>query len=586
MNSVFSEQILADKLSKLNSTQQCVESILPDWLRADFSELKNSKHTGTEFVSEFWKVLPAALKDVLENGDEHGKNAVSRLVDIWDQRRVFGSRARGLKELMLGSEPPPTLELNKKRSRGSVRIIRRDSRSVKIKLSMGGTAEKIISALHNVLSEHSKEESDLNKCKAAVRHAAKLEKDVESVCNHDGDPRRGSLANELQDEEASLKECVEKLKLIESNHAVLMFHLKEALQEQESNLENVRTQLQLAQAMVEEAANMRKRLKNEPIVMPNKPLSAADSPKPDSVGPPAKISEKTAAAIAAEVADKLTASTHSQQIMTSVLSTFAAEEAKNADLATSTNPSNSLPIATSDRRMISEKPLPISDTTATAFVPVQQIVVSTPHQPQAVLVRQSPVQSQASAAQTQYNMYPVSTQQYLQPSGGVMIGLPYTFSTPPTPPPPVPQVINLARSSSPLVQQQQPMALIQQPTAAAAPPLLTMNQPMLINQQPPQYALQQPAPRRYFAPEENQIAKSFLFPMRTFTVDIGIEDMLKRRHWDLSERCDQVNSSIVDEHIDLAKLIQGVCHNPPDAVLRNDIQFLEEEPRIVLKALH
>lgn len=52
------------------------------------------------------------------------------------------------------------------------------------KLSMGGTAEKIISALHNVLSEHSKEESDLNKCKAAVMHAAKLEKDVESVCKH------------------------------------------------------------------------------------------------------------------------------------------------------------------------------------------------------------------------------------------------------------------------------------------------------------------------------------------------------------------------------------------------------------------
>lgn len=28
MSSVFSEQILADKLSKLNSTQQCIESIL------------------------------------------------------------------------------------------------------------------------------------------------------------------------------------------------------------------------------------------------------------------------------------------------------------------------------------------------------------------------------------------------------------------------------------------------------------------------------------------------------------------------------------------------------------------------------
>lgn len=42
--------------------------------------LQNSKRKGTEFVSAFWKVLPAALKDVFENGDEHGKNAVSRLV--------------------------------------------------------------------------------------------------------------------------------------------------------------------------------------------------------------------------------------------------------------------------------------------------------------------------------------------------------------------------------------------------------------------------------------------------------------------------------------------------------------------------
>lgn len=32
MNSVFSEQILADKLSKLNSTQQCIESILSFFL--------------------------------------------------------------------------------------------------------------------------------------------------------------------------------------------------------------------------------------------------------------------------------------------------------------------------------------------------------------------------------------------------------------------------------------------------------------------------------------------------------------------------------------------------------------------------
>lgn len=42
--------------------------------------LQNSKRKGTEFVTEFWKVLPAALKDVVENGDDSGKNVVSRLV--------------------------------------------------------------------------------------------------------------------------------------------------------------------------------------------------------------------------------------------------------------------------------------------------------------------------------------------------------------------------------------------------------------------------------------------------------------------------------------------------------------------------
>ena len=42
--------------------------------------LQNSKRKGNEFVTEFWKVLPAALKDLNENGDDQGKKVVSRLV--------------------------------------------------------------------------------------------------------------------------------------------------------------------------------------------------------------------------------------------------------------------------------------------------------------------------------------------------------------------------------------------------------------------------------------------------------------------------------------------------------------------------
>lgn len=33
-----------------------------------------------EFVGEFWKVLPNALRDVVETGDDFGKNSVLRLV--------------------------------------------------------------------------------------------------------------------------------------------------------------------------------------------------------------------------------------------------------------------------------------------------------------------------------------------------------------------------------------------------------------------------------------------------------------------------------------------------------------------------
>lgn len=42
--------------------------------------LQNSRRKGNEFVNEFWKVLPAVLKQVYDNGDELGKKVVTRLV--------------------------------------------------------------------------------------------------------------------------------------------------------------------------------------------------------------------------------------------------------------------------------------------------------------------------------------------------------------------------------------------------------------------------------------------------------------------------------------------------------------------------
>lgn len=44
--------------------------------------LQNSRRKGLEFVNEFWKVLPDALNNVMENGDEFGRSAAVRLVRI------------------------------------------------------------------------------------------------------------------------------------------------------------------------------------------------------------------------------------------------------------------------------------------------------------------------------------------------------------------------------------------------------------------------------------------------------------------------------------------------------------------------
>jgi regulator of Ty1 transposition protein 103 len=83
----------------------------------------------------------------------------------------------------------------------------------------------------------------------------------------------------------------------------------------------VRRELQLAEATVDQAANLLRRLNNEPVI--------ESKPKPRANGhTESDTTKKTAAATAAEVADRLAASSHSQQIMSSVLSSFAAQEVK------------------------------------------------------------------------------------------------------------------------------------------------------------------------------------------------------------------------------------------------------------------
>ncbi|KAJ4848172.1 hypothetical protein Tsubulata_018645 [Turnera subulata] len=499
MNSVFSEQILADKLSKLNSTQQCIETlshwcifhrskaeqVVGTWEKQFRSSemvhkvpllylandiLQNSKRKGNEFVSEFWKVLPSALKDVVRQGDDRAKSVVSRLINIWEERKVFGSRAQSLQDLMFGEDAPPPLEFGRKRSR-SVKIVKRDSRSIRTKLSIGGAAEKIVSAFHLVVSEQLKEEAEMNNCKSASRRVRKMEKDVDLACSNGKDSDRKSLAKELEDEENLLKECIEKLKSVEASRVALVSQLKEALHEQ------------VAQARAEEASHMRKRLNGENATKASTTLV----PSVDQNARVGQTPQRTAAAIAAEVADKLAASSSSQMIMHSVLSTFAAEEAKSAGLAKGSTPSNplaSVPInSIADSSSNSDKSLPISD--PNVFVSTQPLAAPPNHSYQSVLLPQPTIQNQASTSQGQYHMLPnPSAQQFLQPSGGIMT--PYAYGNispmPPGAPPPLPYVVSpmvpLAQQPSQITQAQT-LPLSQQQAA------LTQQQPMPLTQQPP-----------------------------------------------------------------------------------------------------
>lgn len=236
--------------------------------------------------------------------------------------------------------------------------------------------------------------------------------------------------------------------------------------------------------MVHEASNMQRRLKNEPTV----PLPNSSSVEPGKALPNGQVKEqqKTAAAI---LADKIAASSNSQQILQSALSKFAAEEAKNSS---ETRP---------DKRQKTDQPLQVpSVANAAAFVPMPQVVATTTQQqPQTMLVQQAPMQSQAPAPQPQYNIYQAPPQQFVQQPGGVMMGMPYNMNTMTPPPPPQPQMMNLGRPSPSAPQPPAPPMLQQQMSMSIAPQMqFALQQPGM----PPFRPMQQPPPgMQYFHPQ-------------------------------------------------------------------------------------
>ncbi|MCO5549497.1 hypothetical protein L7F22_002969 [Adiantum nelumboides] len=385
MNSAFNEQILAEKLKKLNNTQQSIETLshwcifhrkraqtvvetwdkelheLPKEQQVPFlylanDILQNSRHRGLEFVREFWKVLPGALKDVIEKGDIRAHTVVFRLVDIWDERKVFGSRTRSLREELLGNDPPADLLEHRVKS----------NHSIKIKVPAGGIQEKLASAYRSVQDVVSDEDATLGRCNAAVIRIDGLEKEANTVRGSRELQDTTTFVEELQEQQQILSHCIEQLEMCELARAALVSCLKEALREQESKLELIRSQRQAARTQVEHATNLRQQLlssgsagageivqlapkENEPNSLKDlagdkfrcPPLGSSAEGMASSMDEPKKPTSAASSA-AAEVAAKLAASSSSAQVLTSVLSSMVAEEASNLRSASAPLDSGSL----------------------------------------------------------------------------------------------------------------------------------------------------------------------------------------------------------------------------------------------------
>ncbi|XP_065868160.1 uncharacterized protein [Euphorbia lathyris] len=363
MGSSFNPQILVEKLAKLNPSQASIETlshwcifhmnkakqVVETWDRQFHCSpceqrlaflylandiLQNSRRKGSEFVGEFWKVLPGALRYVIDSGDEAGRSAALRLINIWEERKVFGSRVQTLKDEIMG-----------KHSESS----NRNGKHVDLKLKQpaGSTLDKIISGYQVVHSGQVDEDVIINKCRSAITCFEKTEKEVDSNINS-GQFCRPAFAVELQGKHAILTDSINQLTAIELSRAGLVSQLRDALQEEESKLEQVRNQLQMAQSQLEHANKVCQQL----VHSSNVKLVAEESSKEvstsianksfipgdrDQSAPamyrrqasfPEKsnhVEEDPRKSAAAAVAAKLTASTSSAQMLSYVLSSLASE---------------------------------------------------------------------------------------------------------------------------------------------------------------------------------------------------------------------------------------------------------------------
>uniref|UniRef100_A0A0E0RD70 CID domain-containing protein n=1 Tax=Oryza rufipogon TaxID=4529 RepID=A0A0E0RD70_ORYRU len=548
----FSEQAFVEKLNKLNNTATRIQSILSsalsNWcifhrkrarkvvdtwekqynsankdkkvsfLYLSNDILQNSKRKGGEFVNEFWRVLPGLLKDFYVNGGEDGKKVVGRLIDIWDERKVFGTRIESLKNDILGGSTH-TMGNNVNSSNPSPnpssvsKAARKDSGTVTRKLTVGGMPEKIVTAYQSVLDQHFDEDTALNKCNNAVSVLDRMDKDVDDACTQ-GIQQGSSLISDLQGQETVLKQCIEQLESVNMARITLINKLRKALGEQEAKSELLRNQLLVARAKAEHAMQLKQRLgsalnngagsSSSPLMVTLPPGQTAAMMQNSAAMPifpqfqplhPATSLPATSSAVgdepkktAAAMADKLASLSAPEKVLSSIFSSLAAEQARNSG-STSGDLSAGPPGFESNKKPRLDNPIHASDMSAPPFFgqlpQVQPQIGATA----ALGGTQPPTQANQAAGSFPPPPPPLPLMpQFVQNTGGMFGMGPFGMVSGSAPPPP--PLPNIMSAGFPRLSVPPPLPL----------PTQSQNQSQPQQQQSPQAPQQSPTSTGFFQP--------------------------------------------------------------------------------------
>ncbi|AQK38811.1 uncharacterized protein LOC100382152 [Zea mays] len=482
----FSEERFVDKLNKLNNTTASIQTLshwcifhrkrarrIVDTWEKHFSTatndkkisflflsndiLQNSKRKGGDYVHEFWRVLPRLLKHFYENGGEEAKKLVARLIGIWDDRKVFGTRIESLKDGIFGDNPPifdhsgNNNNSNPSSNPLNSKVGRKDSSTVLKKLAVGGMPEKIVTAYQSVFDQHFDEDTALNKCKSTVSVLENLKKDID-LASTEGDPPASTMISDLQEQETILKHCIAQLGSVDAARISLINQLKEALTEQESKSEVLRSQLQVARAEAEHAIQLRQRFggavvangtgsSSSPLLM--SPQLQSLNPAP-SLAPPIGAAGDEPKRTAAAMADKLASLSAPVQVLSSIFSSFVATHGASLSSMNSGSPprdqlSGAPPGFQVEKRPRLERTVLASDMGAPPFsmqAPrLQQPVGSMPTQA-ATQMNQAPGLFAPPPPPPLPPLLPPLLQQFGQSAGGMMGMGPFGMMAGSMPPPP------------------------------------------------------------------------------------------------------------------------------------------------------